>query len=58
MMLYIQIDDFLSLNDDSIIIPKIMSVIIKLFYSGAAIVSFSDSENYNEKSASLPWITS
>ena len=34
-----QIDD-LSLNDDLMTIPKIISVIIKLFYRGAAIRSF------------------
>ena len=39
-MLYRQIDDFLILNDDSIRIPKIISVFIKLFYSGTAIRSF------------------
>jgi hypothetical protein len=47
-MLYRQIDDFLSLNDEPIRIPKIISVIIKLFYSGAAIRSFSDRQNCNE----------
>ena len=47
VMLYRQIDD-LSLNDDPIRIPKIISVIIKLFYSGTAIRSFSDSQNCNE----------
>jgi hypothetical protein len=35
-MLYRQIDDFLTLNDDPIRIPKILSVFIKLFYSGTA----------------------
>ena len=58
VMLYRQIDDFLSLNDDPIRIPKIISVIIKLFYSGTAIRSFSDSQNCNENSASLPSVTS
>ena len=36
-MLYRQIDDFSILNDDPIRIPKIISVFIKLFYSGTAI---------------------
>ena len=58
VMLYRQIDDFLSLNDDPIRIPKIISVIIKLFYNGTAIRSFSDSQNCNENSASLPSVTS
>ena len=58
VMLYRQIDDFLILNDDPIRIPKIISVIIKLFYSGTAIRSFSDSQNCNENSASLPSVTS
>lgn len=58
VMLYRQIDDFLSLNDDPIRIPKIISVIIKLFYSGTAIKSFSDSQNCSENSASLPSVTS
>ena len=58
VMLYRQIDDFLILNDDPIRIPKIISVIIKLFYSGIAIRSFSDSQNCNENSASLPSVTS
>ena len=40
VMLYRQIDD-LSLNDDPIRIPKIISVIIKLFYSWTASRSFS-----------------
>ena len=57
VMLYRQIDD-LSLNDDPIRIPKIISVIIKLFYSGTAIRSFSDSQSCNENSASLPSVTS
>jgi hypothetical protein len=34
-----------------------MSVIIKLFYSGTTIISFSESQNYTENSASLPYIT-
>ena len=57
VMLYRQIDD-LSLNDDPIRIPKIISVIIKLFYSGTAIRSFSDSQNCDENSASFPSVTS
>ena len=57
VMLYRQIDD-LSLNDDPIRIPKIISVIIKLFYSGTAIGSFSDKQNCNENSASCPSVTS
>ena len=40
VMLYRQIDD-LSLNDDPIRISKIISVIIKVLYSGTAIRSFS-----------------
>ena len=57
-MLYRQIDDFLILNDDPIRIPKIISVIIKLFFSGTAIRSFSGSQNCNENSASLPCVSS
>ena len=57
VMLYRQIDD-LSLNDDPIRIPKIISVIIKLFYSGTVIRPFSDSQNCNENSVSLPSVTS
>jgi len=57
-MLYGQIDNFLSLNDYSIRISKIISVIIKLFYSGTAIRSFSDSQNGNENSVGLPSVTS
>jgi hypothetical protein len=56
VMRYRQIDDFLSLNDDSIRIPKIISMIIKVFYSGTAIRFSSDSQNCNENSASLPRI--
>jgi hypothetical protein len=56
VMLCRQIDD-LSLNDDLIRIPRIISVIIKLFYSGAAIRSFSDIQNCNVNSASLPSVT-
>ena len=52
VMLYRQIDD-LSLNDDPIRIPKIISVIIKLFYNGTAIRYFSDSQSCNENSASF-----
>ena len=58
VMLYRQIDDFLILNDDPVRTPKILSVFIKLFYSGTAIRSFSDSQNCNENSASLPSVTS
>jgi hypothetical protein len=57
-MLYRQIDDFLSHNDDPIRISKIISVIIKLFCSESAIRSFSESKTYNENSASLPGFTS
>jgi hypothetical protein len=57
-MLYRQIDDLLSLNDDPIRFLKIVLVIIKLFYSGTAIRSFSDSQNCNENSARLPSVTS
>ena len=57
VMLYRQIAD-LSLNDDPIRIPKIISVIIKLFYNGTANRFFSDSQNCNENSASLPSVTS
>ena len=48
MMLYRQTDDFLILNDDPIRIPTIISVFIKLFYTGTAIRSFSDSQNCKE----------
>jgi hypothetical protein len=58
VILYGQIDDFLSLNDTPTRIPKIISVIIKLFFSGTAIGSFSDSQNCNENSVSLPSVTS
>jgi hypothetical protein len=57
-MPYRQIDDFLSLNDDPVRKPKILSVIIKLFYNGTAIRSFSDSQNCNENSVSHPYVTS
>ena len=57
VMLYRQIDD-LSLNDDPIRIPKIISVIIKLFYSGTAIRSFSNSQNCNERFVRFPFVTS
>jgi hypothetical protein len=56
-MLYRQIDD-LSLNDDPIIIPKIIFVIIKLFYNGTAIKSFPDNQNFNENSVSPSNVTS
>ena len=46
--------DFLILNDNPIRIPKIISVIIKLFYTGTAIISFSDGQNCNENYAILP----
>jgi hypothetical protein len=39
VMLFRQIDDFLILNDDSIRIPKIISVFIKFFYRETAIRS-------------------
>jgi hypothetical protein len=52
MMLYRQIDD-LRLNDDPIMIPKIISVINKLFYNGTAIRTSSDSQSCNENSVSL-----
>ena len=47
VMLYRQIED-LSLSDDPIRIPKIISVILKLFYNGTAIKSFSNSQSCNE----------
>ena len=56
-MLYRQIDD-LSLNDDPIRIPKIISVIINLFYNGTAIRSFSGSQSCKENSVGLPSVTS
>ena len=52
-MSYRQIDD-LSLNDDPIRIPKIISMIIRLLYSGTDIRSFSNSQNCNENSHVLP----
>jgi hypothetical protein len=58
VMLYRQIDDFSILYDDPIKIFQIISIFIKLFYSGTAIRFFSDSQNCNEKSASLPSVTS
>jgi hypothetical protein len=58
IVIYRQIDDFLSLNDDPIRIPKITPGIIKLFYSGTAITSFSGSQNCNENSGSLPSVIS
>ena len=51
VILYRQIDD-LSLSDDPIRIPNIVSVIIKLFYNETAIRFFSDSQNHNENYAS------
>ena len=57
VMLYRQIDD-LSLNDDPIRIPKIISVISKLFNKRTALRSFSDSQSCNENSVSLPSVTS
>ena len=56
-MLHRHIDN-LSLSDDPIRIPKIIPVIIKLFYSGTAIQSFTDSQNWNENSASFPSVPS
>ena len=52
VMPYRQIDD-LSLNDDPTRIPKIISVITKLFYNQTAIRSFSDNQNCNKNSSSL-----
>ena len=57
LIVYRQIDD-LSLNDDPIGIPKIISVIIKLFYNRSTIRSFSHSQSCNENSVSLPCVTS
>ena len=57
VMLYRQIAD-LSLNDDPIRIPKIISVIIKLFYNGTAIRSFTDNQSCNDNSPSLSSVTS
>ena len=57
VMLYRQIDDLI-LNDDLIRILKIILVFTKLFYSGTVIRSFSDSQNCNEISVSLPSLTS
>jgi hypothetical protein len=56
VMLYNQIDD-LNINDYPIRIPKIIAVIIKLFYTGTAISSFSDNQRCNENSASLSSVT-
>jgi hypothetical protein len=56
-MLHRHIDN-LSLSDDPIRIPKIIPVIIKLFYNGNAIRSFSGSQSCSENSASLPSVTS
>ena len=58
LMLYREIDAFLSLNDDPIRIPKTIFLICKLFYNETAIRSLSDSQNCKEKSASLPSVTS
>jgi hypothetical protein len=57
VLLYRQID-YLSFNDDPIRIPKIISVVTKLFYSGTDINPVSDIQNCNEKSASLPVVIS
>ena len=57
VILYKEMTKVLMMNEP-IRIPKIISVIIKLFYSGTAIRSFSDSQNCNENSASLPSATS
>jgi hypothetical protein len=40
LVVMLQIDDFLILNDNPIRIPKILSVFIKLFYSGTPVRSF------------------
>ena len=40
VMLYRQIDEFSIVTDDPVIIPKILSVIVKLFYNSTAIISF------------------
>ena len=56
-MLFRQIDYVLIINDYPIR-TKIISLFIKLFYSGTAAMSFSDSQNCNENSASLPSVTS
>jgi hypothetical protein len=58
VMLYRQVDDLLILNHYPIRIPKIIPVIIKLFYSGTAIRSFCDSQNCKDNSVSLPCVTS
>ena len=52
------IDDFLILNDDSIRISKIISVFVKFFSSGTAIRLFSDGQNCNDNSASIPCVNS
>jgi hypothetical protein len=49
-MLNRQIDDFLILHNDPIRNPKIISVFIKLFFSGTAITPSSDSQNFSEHS--------
>jgi hypothetical protein len=58
VMLYRHIDDFLILNDDSIRISKIISVFVKFFSSGTAIRLFSDGQNCNDNSASIPCVNS
>ena len=50
--------NFWRLNDDPVRITKVISVIIKLFYSGTAIRFFCDSQNCNENYDSLPSVTS
>jgi hypothetical protein len=57
VMLYRLMDDII-LNEDPIRIPKIVSVIIKLFYNGTAIRPFPDSQSCNENSPSLSSFTS
>ena len=42
VIIYRQMYDFVILNDSTIRIPKLISVVIKLLYSGDAIRSFSD----------------
>jgi hypothetical protein len=52
-MLYRQIDDILALNDDPIRIPKIMLIIINLFYNRTAIKYFLMSKLQRELCQSL-----
>jgi hypothetical protein len=52
-MLYRQIDDFLTINDDPIRILKIISVFIKLFYSGDTIRPFYNSKKCNKNPARI-----